>query len=81
MYGAEYYGINCVAKEMDKFVVAQMIKMSQAAFSKEVDMLQTFKHPNIVQLLTVCHRIDTPDLPILVMEKMSMTLNTFLECD
>ena len=45
VYGAEYYGVNCVAKEMDKYVVAQMIKMSQAAFSKEVDMLQTFKIP------------------------------------
>jgi len=78
VYAAVYYGVECVAKEMYQFVVAQVKEMSQAAFSKEVEMLEAFKHPNIVQLLTVCHRTDTPDLPILVMEKMAITLTTFL---
>jgi len=78
VYAAKYFGADCVAKEMYKFVVAQAIEVSQTAFKKEVDMLKNFKHPNIVQLMTVCQREDTPDLPILVMEKMSITLSTFL---
>ena len=79
VYAAKYYESDCVAKEMHHFKEEEAKEVSKAAFQKEMEIIQKLKHPNIVQLLSVCCRIDSPNSPILIMNKMSMTLNYFLK--
>ena len=78
VYEATFYGTACVAKEMYHFKHQQAIDVSRRAFEKEMEIIKKLKHPNIIDLLDICHREDAPNSPILIMGKTSMTLNDFL---
>lgn len=79
VYPAKFFGAECVAKKLH-FTEGKVNDESLAAFTKEMEIIKKLKHPNIVDLLEVCCRKeDNPNLPILIMSKMSMPLNKFLE--
>ena len=79
VYAAKYYECDCVAKEMHHLKEEEAKTVSKAAFLKEMEIIKDLRHPNIVQLLDVCNKKDSPSSPILIMSKMSMTLNYFLK--
>ena len=79
VYAATYYGCDCVAKEMHHFNDEKAKDISKAAILKEMKIIQQLKHPNVIDLLEVCYRKDAPNLPILIISKMSITLSTFLQ--
>ena len=79
VYAATFFGTDCVAKEMHHFKHRQAIDTSRRAFEKEMEIIKKLKHPNIIDLLAVCHRKDAPNSPILIMDKTSMTLSDFLQ--
>ena len=82
VYAATYYGCDCVAKEMRHFEEEKEKDKSKDAFLKEMAIIRQLKHPNVIDLLEVCYRKDdrkdAPKLPILIMSKMSITLERFL---
>ena len=81
VYAAMYYGSDCVAKQMHGFEKEETRNKSRAAFLKEIQAIQQLKHPNIIEILEICQIKDDPHAHsnILVMQKMPMTLNTFLQ--
>ena len=79
VYAATYYGSDCVAKNMYGFEGEEAKNKLRAAFLKEIQIIQQLKHPNIIEILEICQIKDDPYSNILVMQKMPMTLNTFLQ--
>ena len=79
VYAATHYGADCVAKKMQNFKEEEAKHMSKKAFEKEIGIIRQLRHPNIIQLLEVCQIKGDPDSQIIVMSKMSMTLNDFLQ--
>ena len=80
VYKAIYEGKECVAKEIHEILIegaaASSNKVSKS-FIKEVNILSTLRHPNIVHFLGV-HFKEGSHMPTLIMEKMWMNLDTFL---
>ena len=79
VYAATYYGSDCVAKNMYVFEGEEAKNKLRAAFLKEIQVVQQLKHPNIIEILEICQIKDDPYSNILVMQKIPMTLNTFLQ--
>ena len=69
---ATYYGSDCVAKVINHYI-------EEKSFLKEIDMVKKLKHPNIIEVLDICPKLDMPKLPIVIISKMSMSLAKFLQ--
>jgi len=69
---ASYEGRLCVVKEIHR----EIYKNAHGKFHKEIDILSSLDHPNIVHFLGVFYKGKTP---LLVMEKLWADLYTWLE--
>jgi len=79
IYKAIYGGKECVAKEIHHALIEGGIKSNTAvqSFIKEVNILSTLRHPSIVHFLGI-HFREKSRVPILIMEKMWMSLDSLL---
>ena len=69
-YEAQYCGKQCMAKK-----VHPSNDISKALLRREWKFLASLQHPCVVQLLTIP---DDPEIPMLLMERMWMSLTEFL---
>ena len=69
-YEAQYCGKQCMAKK-----VHPSNDISKALLRREWEFLASLQHPCVVQLLTIP---DDPEIPMLLMERMWMSLTEFL---
>ena len=80
VYGAVYGGTQCVAKEIHHSLIGYSVSNTAAmeSFIKEINILSTLKHPNIVYFFGVYFR-QRSHVPVLIMERMWMSLAKLLE--
>ena len=81
VYGAVYEGMQCVAKEIHhNFLKGDGVTNDVVveSFIEEIDILSTLRHPNIVNFYGV-HFRQQSYVPVLIMERMWMSLAKLLE--
>ena len=69
-YEAQYCGKQCLAKKEHP-----KNDISKTLLKRECQFLASFKHPCVIQLLTIP---DDPEIPVLLVERMWMSLTEFL---
>ena len=83
VFTVKYLGLVCAAKEVHSLlldgVTPQEKKAIKDSFVRECINCKNIRHPNIVQFLGVYYSSDQSDLPIMVMELMDTSLNSYLE--
>ena len=84
VYGVEYSGMICAAKEIHPLFLELAIGEGTAKlkddFFRECHLWSTIRHPNIVQFLGVYHpSTDESGLPVMVMEKMQDSVTSLIE--
>ena len=79
---AEWFGAPCATKRVHAALLPEVgaVRNSKVAndFVRECRTWKNLRHPNIVQLLGVLFKTDSP-LPVLVMERMSTSLRLYIE--
>ena len=79
VYGAVYEDTQCVAKEIHHNLIEGVSKNTVVeSFIKEIDILSTLRHPNIVYFFGV-HFRQGSHVPVLITEKMWLSLAKLLE--
>ena len=80
VYGAVYGGTQCVAKEIHHNLIGDGVNDNAVveSFIKEINILSTLRHPNIVYFFGV-HFRQGSHVPVLIVEKMWMSLAKLLE--
>ena len=80
VYDAVYGGTQCVAKEIHDILIGEGINNNVVveSFIKEINILSTLRHPNIVYFFGV-HFRDGSQIPVLIVERMWMSLGNLLE--
>ena len=83
VFTVKYLGLVCAAKEVHSLLLDGVSPEEKNAiknsFVRECINCNNIRHPNIVQFLGVYYTSDQSDLPIMVMELMDTSLNSFLE--
>ena len=72
IYAAQYHGKECAAK------IAYSKKNLQRSLREECELLVTLRHPCIVQLVGIFFTQDDPTSPVILMERMRMSLTELL---
>ena len=76
-------GLACAAKKLHDFIQSEQDRQARAhmggRFVEEVFQHSRLRHPNIVQLLGVYFPSPNTEFPMMILEKMDMSLGTFLE--
>ena len=80
VYGAVYGGTQCVAKEIHHKLIGEDVSNNTVVetFIKEINILSTLRHPNIVYFFGV-HFREGSHVPVLIVERMWMSLAKLLE--
>ena len=80
VYGAVYEGTQCVAKEIHSNLIGGGVSNNvvSQSFIKEINILSTLRHPNIVNFFGV-HFREGSHVPVLIIERMWMSLAKLLE--
>ena len=78
VYDAVYEGTQCVAKEIHHKFFGTYDNVVIESFIKEINILSTLRHPNIVYFFGV-HFRQGSHVPVLIMERMWMSLAKLLE--
>ena len=80
VYGAVYEGTQCVAKEIHSNLIVVGVSNNTVlqSFIKEINILSTLRHSNIVCFIGV-HFREGSQVPVLIMERMWMSLAKLLE--
>ena len=84
VFTVKYLGLLCAAKEIHSLLLDGVDQVQKKAirdtFIRECIRCNTIRHPNIVQFLGVYFSsAGQSDLPIMVMELMDTSLNSFME--
>ena len=83
VFTVKYLGLVCAAKEIHSLLldgVGQIQKKAiKDSFIRECIHCNIIRHPNIVQFLGVYYSSAQSELPIMVMELMDTSLNSFVE--
>ena len=80
VYGAVYKGTQCVAKEIHSNLIGGGVSNNYVlkSFIKEINILSTLRHSNIVYFFGV-HFREGSHVPVLIIERMWMSLAKLLE--
>ena len=82
VFEVDYYGLPCAAKQVHSILVLGVsrvgIQRLKENFLTECQQCAELRHPNVVQFLGIYYKPGLP-IPILVMEKMDMSLRSTLE--
>ena len=80
VYGAVHGGTQCVAKEIHRNLIGEGVNDNTIveSFIKEINILSTLRHPNIVYFFGVHFRKGS-HVPVLIIERMWMNLAKLLE--
>ena len=80
VYGAVYEGTQCVAKEIHSNLIGGGVSNNVViqSFIKEINILSTLRHSNIVYFFGV-HFREGSHVPVLIMERMWMSLAKLLD--
>ena len=80
VYGAMYEGTQCVAKEIHNNIIGEGVSNNVVlqSFIKEINILSTLRHSNIVYFFGVHFRKGS-HVPVLIVERMWMSLAKLLE--
>ena len=80
VYGAVYEGTECVAKEIHSNLIGGGVSNNVVlqSFIKEINILSTLRHSNIVYFFGVHFRKGS-QIPVLIIERMWMSLAKLLE--
>jgi len=83
VFTVKYLGLVCAAKEIHSLLLDGVDQVQKKAikdsFIRECVHCNVIRHPNIVQFLGVYYSSEQSDLPIMVMELMDTSLNSFVE--
>ena len=74
IHAARYHGKECVAK----IAYSKSDNNLQKSLREECKLLVTLRHPCIIQLVGIFFRKDNPTSPVILMEKMCLSLTEFL---
>ena len=74
IYAAQYHGKECAAK----IAYSKSDNYLQKSLRNECKLLVTLRHPCIIQLVGIFFRKDDPTSPVILMEKMYLSLTEFL---
>jgi len=82
VFEVDYCGTRCAAKELHHILVRGVnpedIQRVRYNFLRECEQCAELRHPNVVQFLGIYYKPGSP-IPILVMEKMDMSLRSTVE--
>ena len=74
IYAAQYHGKECAAKVAH----SRSSKNFQRSFREECKLMVTLRHPCIIQLVGIFFRKGDPASPVMLMERMCLSLTEFL---
>ncbi len=78
----EYNKVSCAAKHMHELLMDPLnegVRNAVEKYQRECQLMAGLRHPNITQFLGLCF-LEGSDLPLLVMEKLKMSVDDLLEC-
>ena len=78
----EYKQISCAAKQMHELLLDpgnEGVQQTIQRYQRECQLMAGLRHPNITQFLGLC-LLESSRLPLLVMERLEMSVDDLLEC-
>ena len=78
----KYKHTSCAAKQMHNLLLDhgnESVQHIVQKYQQECQLMASLRHPNITQFLGLCF-LETSQLPLLVMERLEMSVDDLLEC-
>ena len=78
----EYKHVTCAAKQMHELLLDagnEGVRETVEKYQRECQLMASLRHPNITQFLGL-RFLETSPLPLLVMERLEMSVDNLLEC-
>ncbi len=78
----EYNKVSCAAKRMHELLMNPLnegVQNTVVKYQQECQLMAGLRHPNITLFLGLCF-VEGSELPLLVMERLEMSVDDLLEC-
>ncbi len=82
LFQVKYSKVLCAAKRMHELLLDpgnEGVRETVDRYQRECQLMAGLRHPNITQFLGLCF-LEGSELPLLVMEKLEMSVDDLLEC-
>ncbi len=82
LFQVKYSKVLCAAKRMHELLLDhgnEGVRETVDRYQRECQLMAGLRHPNITQFLGLCF-LEGSELPLLVMERLEMSVDDLLEC-